>query len=506
MSTRSTGVDRALLWLAAAAVALGALLRLGAARGDLWLDEIWSLNLARVAPTALDVIWGLHFDNNDYLNTLWMRLWGDDGSALTQRALSVVTGAGLVALGAAAPLGRVRLASLAEGSLRAIPVIARAPYPRSGPWGLAQGGLRSARLAGAVTAFLLAASRFLVQYGSEARGYGPAMCFALAAYLALERQLETGERRWAAVFAAVSALGLLSHLTFVFVLAGAGAWVAADALRSRRARPLDWALLALPIVLLGFLWLVDIRLLAVGGAPHYDPADVLPDLEAATLGLPEGGLRWLGVGFVAVVLYELYERARARDLRAVFFTGAFLAPVPYLLLLRPEYVYPRHFAVLVPLFLYVAGSGLVRIARLGRLGLAAALAAGLVFAAGNAVQLASLLRDGRGHYREAVELILANSPPGPITVGSFHDFRNRTVLEDQTRRLGVRDRFVYVEAAHIGEQPPVWLVMHDFRLEPPRKDFIEVFGHIYGLVHVFPYAGLSGWTWLVYHEVRQGTG
>src|SRR5262249_32168796 len=97
-------LNRVLLWVALGAVVLGAVLRLCAARGDLWLDEIWSLDLARAAPRALDVIWGLHFDNNDYLNTLWMRLWGDDGSALVQRALSVATGAGLVALGAAAPL------------------------------------------------------------------------------------------------------------------------------------------------------------------------------------------------------------------------------------------------------------------------------------------------------------------------------------------------------------------------------------------------------------------
>jgi Dolichyl-phosphate-mannose-protein mannosyltransferase len=458
--------NRALFWIAAGAVVLGGLLRVGAARGDLWLDEIWSLNLARVAPSALDVIWGLHFDNNDYLNTLWMRLWGDDGSALVQRALSVVTGVGLVALGAALPLERGRLAA-------------------------------------ALTALLLAGSRFLVHYGSEARGYGPALFFALAAYLAAERYFETRERRWAAVFAASGALGLLSHLTFVFVLAGVGAWVAADWLRSRRASPVDLALLALPVALLGFLWVVDIRLLAVGGAPHYDPTAVLPDLAGATLGLPEGGLRWLGLGFAAVAGYELYERARARDLRAVFFAAALLAPVPYLLLLRPEYVYPRHFAVLVPLFLYLVGSGLARIARLGRVGLAGALVALGVFAAGNAVQLAALLRDGRGHYREAVELILANSPPGPITIGSLHDFRNRTVLEDQARRLGVRDRIVYVEAARIGEQPPRWLVMHDFREEPPRMDLIEVFGHPYGLVRIFPYGGISGWTWLVYHEVPQ---
>jgi len=447
-------------------VVLGGALRLGAARGDLWLDEIWSLQLAHAAPTALDVIWGLHFDNNDYLNTLWMRLWGDDGSALVQRALSVAAGVGLVALGAAFPLERGRLAA-------------------------------------AVTAFLLAGSRFLVHYGSEARGYGPALFCALAAYLALERHLATRERRWAGGFAASALLGLLSHLTFVFVLAGAAAWVAADAWRSRRASALDLALLALPVAFLGFLWLVDVRWLAVGGAPHYDPLAVLPDLAGATLGLPEGALRWLGLGFVAAAGYELWALARARDLRAVFFAGAFLAPIPYLLVLRPEYVYPRHFAVLVPLFLYVAGSGWARIAGLGRAGLAAATLALAVFAAGNALQLAALLKDGRGHYREAVELILASSPPGPITVGSFHDFRNRTVLEDQTRRLGVRDRIRYVETRQVGEHPPQWLVLHDFRLEPPRKDYIEVLGHVYALVRIFPYAGLSGWTWLVYREIPQ---
>ncbi len=460
----SRRTDRALLCVAAGAVVLGGVLRLCAARGDLWLDEIWSLQLARVAPTALDVIWGLHFDNNDYLNTLWMRLCGDGAPALLERALSVGSGLALVALGAAAPLERGRLAA-------------------------------------AATALLLAGSRFLVHYGSEARGYGPALLCALAAYVALDRYLATRERRWAAAFAVAAALGILSHLTFVFVLAGALAWLAADFAVQRRANAVDLALLGLPLALVAFLWVVDIRLLAVGGAPHYDPAAVLPDLEGATLGLPPGPLRWLGLGFAAVAAYELFALGRARDLRAVFFAGLFLAPLPYLLVLRPEYVYPRHFAVLVPLFLYLVGSGLARLAGQGRLGLAAALAALAVFAAGNAVQLGALLRDGRGHYREAVELILANSPPGPVTVGSFHDFRNRTVLEDQTRRLGVQDRVVYVEAGKFGERPPQWLVLHDFREEPPRKDFIEVLGHVYALVRIFPYAGLSGWTWLVYHEV-----
>jgi hypothetical protein len=122
---------------------------------------------------------------------------------------------------------------------------------------------------------------------------------------------------------------------------------------------------------------------------------------------------------------------------------------------------------------------------------------------GNAVQLGSLLRDGRGHYRAAVLLILANSPPGPVTVGSFNDFRNRMMLDDQARRLGVQSRIVYVPAAELRERPPDWLLLHDFEVAPLRREYLDVGGHVYGLAEVFPYAGLSGWTWLVYHQLQQ---
>ncbi|HTO56032.1 MAG TPA: glycosyltransferase family 39 protein [Myxococcota bacterium] len=437
---------------------------MAAARGDLWLDELWSLQLARDARSALDVFWGIHHDNNDYLNTLWMMLGGDGAPPLFQRALSVASGIGLVALGAIAPLHRGRLEA-------------------------------------AITALLLAGSRFLVHYGSEARGYGPGMFCALAAFVVLDRFFATRERRWAAAFAVVGALGILSHLTFVFVLTGAGVWVAVDWVLRKRASPIALALFAFPVALLGFLWLVDVRFLTVGGAPRYEGAAVLPDLAAATLGLPEGPLRWLALAFAAAAGFELFELARARDLRAGFFAGCFLAPLSYLAVLQPEHVWPRHFAVLVPLFLVLAGAGLTRLAGLGRAGQAAALAALAWFAVGNAVQLGSLLRDGRGHYRAAVLLILENSPPGPVTVGSFNDFRNRMVLDDQARRLGVQSRIVYVPAAELRSRPPDWLLMHDFSLAPMRREYLDVGGHIYGLAEVFPYAGLSGWSWLVYHQL-----
>ena len=49
-------VPRAAWWLAAAALVLaGAVVRVLGARGDLWLDEIWSMELARVAGSAVGV-------------------------------------------------------------------------------------------------------------------------------------------------------------------------------------------------------------------------------------------------------------------------------------------------------------------------------------------------------------------------------------------------------------------------------------------------------------------
>src|SRR5512135_3181929 len=66
------------LWLGAAGamVLVGAVLRALAARGDLWLDEIWSIEWARKAGSFLGVFTNVHVDNNHYLNTLFLRALG----------------------------------------------------------------------------------------------------------------------------------------------------------------------------------------------------------------------------------------------------------------------------------------------------------------------------------------------------------------------------------------------------------------------------------------------
>ena len=81
-------------------------LRLRAAGGDLWLDEIWSLENLAIARAAADVdIWlALFFFGNTHpLNTLYLAAVGPDASALAYRALSLVSG--VAAGGVAAALG-----------------------------------------------------------------------------------------------------------------------------------------------------------------------------------------------------------------------------------------------------------------------------------------------------------------------------------------------------------------------------------------------------------------
>ena len=75
-------------------------LRLLAARGDLWLDELWSLSFARQMTSPLDVWTAIHHDNNHPLNTLYLfvvvHLVGAHASPMLFRLLSLVSGAAML--------------------------------------------------------------------------------------------------------------------------------------------------------------------------------------------------------------------------------------------------------------------------------------------------------------------------------------------------------------------------------------------------------------------------
>jgi len=58
-------------------VAVGMYLRLKGVFTAFWLDEIWSLKLVRDLGSPLEVVTGLHIDNNHILNSLYMYMIGD---------------------------------------------------------------------------------------------------------------------------------------------------------------------------------------------------------------------------------------------------------------------------------------------------------------------------------------------------------------------------------------------------------------------------------------------
>jgi len=451
--------------IAAFAVVAGAALRLAAARGDLWLDEIWSLLLTHDADGPLGVFTRLHHDNNHHLNTLWMMLLGPSHSPLAYRALSVAAATGALAWLAARPL-------------------------RRGP------------VDSAATGILLAFSYVLVHYGSEARGYSLAIFFAVAAYQALDLYLARGEARWAVLFAAAGVLGVSSHLTFAFPLAGLLAWAAADlysgggSVRTRLARA---APLAVPPVALAILWAVDLHRLVIGGGPEYDVTAVLRELARATHGVPPGPAELLLLMTLGAVVWEMAALVRARDPRALFFAVAFLAPAGVLAWRRPDFLAPRYFVVLVPFALLLAGSALARLARAGRGGGLAAAAALAAFVATNAPALLRLVEVGRGQYAAAIEVMLAASSGAAVSVGSDHDWRNLVVLQYHAQRVAGGERIVYFPKRRWWPEGPEWYVEHDFSDRPPVKPVVTgPNGRTYERVAAFRYAGLSGWSWTLY--------
>ncbi len=461
------GAVRCAAW--AALLAAGFAVRWFAARGDLWLDEIWSLGLASAAGSVGRVLTATYHDNNHHLTTIWMLVVGPDAPPLAHRALAVASAVVAMAALALRPLRVGRAASMA--------------------WTL-----------------LFAFSPVLVHYGSEARGYSGAIGFAMVSVIALDRLLRDRSPAWAAVFAAAAVGGILSHLTYLFAVAACGAWVAVDALYERRRGVRRWIPIlsgfAVPLAFLTWLWAVELRFLVVGGGPDASVLRVLEELLRRTLGLPSGPLVALGVIVLVGALYELVDMIRRRRSEWAFFaTVIVIAPAAALAWARTDHLAPRYLLVGTPFFLGLAAIWGVRLWQAGGwMRLAACLAAG-GFLAGSSIQLRPLLEDGRGRYGEAVSYIVRNSPPGAIAVASDHDFRNSEVLLHFAKRIPGGERIVHVSRANAAGAPPRWYLQHDFAEVPRDEPSIAVDGlGTFRLMRAFPSAGLSGWRWRLYRR------
>jgi hypothetical protein len=104
-------------------------------------------------------------------------------------------------------------------------------------------------------------------------------------------------------------------------------------------------------------------------------------------------------------------------------------------------------------------------------------------------------RFGRGQYRAAIAFMAARTEGDVITVSSDHDFRNGMVLRYYATGLRGHGHVRYIEAADTAGHPE-WLLVHNLE-SPPKAPRCR---GDYALERVFPFYGLSGWNWIVYHR------
>ena len=295
----------------AALVVLGAAVRVALARGDLWLDELWSLSFARQITWPWEVLTAIHHDNNHPLNTLALYLTvtvaGAHGPSMVYRVLPLLAG------------------------LATIPLLYWTESHKQDP---------VSRISGVIAAGLCASSFLAILYSSEARGYTPAAFFAVLAFAMVRtRELATGRAR--ALFAIVIALGLLSHLTFLFVYAGLAAWTFARLVVHRRDLRGWIALHQIPLVVIVGVYLVDAGKLVYGGGPAFSVLDVVTRVLSLTAGGPDvGAQRWSAMlRTAAAAAFAIWLLVRARNDEWIFFvTSLLVAPALMFLVYEPRFL------------------------------------------------------------------------------------------------------------------------------------------------------------------------
>ena len=463
------GVKDNKVWTALFALALlfGAV-RLAAALGDLYIDEVWSLYFARSPWSEIFLI---RHDNNHLLNTLYMRALGDS----------------VFFLNGAPVFLSYRLLSIISGTLSLVV--------------LGYIGLQRGRLEAFTLVTLAGLSYPLVLYSSEARGYAPAVFFALLAFVLAGRWLK--ERSWPILilFWISTLLGMLSHFSFVYAFAGIAAWSFFQGLGQK---DIKGALLinSVPLLVVALLYLFFIRGLNIGGGEETKIWQTALDAAASVSGIPGSGYISLALGALFTIVFVSAGIASLRksgqDQWIFLLTAILIAPVAVMLLTTPEFSHFRYFLVSFPFFYILIAAALSRAFRASSLGKAFYAGFMLFFAVSNLYMTGKLIQGGRGDYFKAVQFISENTPGQTAVVGSDHAFRNRMMLLYYSKFLPEGKGIAYAPSGQWPANGPDWIVRHNIDPAAAQKQSIKDEGVEYALAASYPYSGSSGWAWHLY--------
>jgi hypothetical protein len=465
-----------LRWVLVAVVAVAAVVRLAASWNDLWLDEIWTLNLLGGLHSPLEIVTSLRHDNNHVLSSLFLYVLRPVGWDWLYRMPALVAGIATVAVGAYVATLDGAPASDARPQLRAL-----------------------------ATGLVLGMSHPLILWGSEARGYALALAFGLGAVAVAVRDGVRPRSPAAPLCWLLLVLAFLSHALALHMMTAMVAWGAVRALRRERPLPavatLAWWFVV-PAVAFGAFYLGFLRGITVGGGAREGIWPPLRRALAVVVGLPLDtplALSLVVVLGVAAVGCRLLAR-RGSELWVLFVVGIVVSPIA-LAVVQPTNLYmERYFLVSGLLWLLLLARVLAWLAAGGGAARVAAAAALAVFGLANGARVATLLEHGRGSYQAALRYMVAHTAGDVTAIASDHDFRNRLVVEYFGPRMSKPVRY----RSRADQSPTQWyLFQKSFGDAPPPARIVVPRGS-YRLVGTYPTAMLSGLAWFVYERETPG--
>jgi hypothetical protein len=452
-------------------IAAGVALRVATGFQSFWLDEIWSYYLAQDLESVWQVFTERRHDNNHVLNTLYIAAVGQHESGFAYRGLSLTSGSASLLL-----LGRIA-ARGGRAEWLAVLVLAAFSYP-------------------------------LVVASAQARGYAPAIFFAL---LALDWARPEAAHRlrsgWAAVvFWTICAFGFLSHLTFVYAYAGILAWTASRAWRaadtSERVGWLRWH--SVPVAMLVALYLGFYSELVIGGGDRdYDVAQVVSGVLGSAWVARSSGVLLLPAALLTLVVAVLaFGSLRGRREQFWIFLVCAVALVPAAVIFAtPRLLYPRYFWASVPYLYLLAGLVLGALFARGGVGRALYAVVLIAFAVTHTARSVEHIGMGQTNYADTLAYLETHTEGDLISLSTDHDFRNSMVLRyyarysQKPKTMAIRTRGSWVGAG------PQWYLSHSWLAgrNPPEKLELEG-GRHFTRVARFDHGIGYGWTWFVYRN------
>ncbi len=442
------------------------------ARGDLWFDEIWSINAAESASSALDILARFRHDNNHPLNTLYLYLVGESRHPLSYRLMAIASGIGSVFL--AGLIGRQRN-----------------------------------RVEGLIALVLFGTSYPLLLYFSEARGYSTAIFLALVGYyMLISGAGEFGFRR-RCIFWFVVALGLLAHATFVMPLFGFVV-LSFEYHRSRSAY-ISIALVKVvqdywfPAVLFVLYYLYFLRHVAIGSGPVFSYYHQFSTATAYLLGLPDHPFaRLFAVGvFLALVFAGTKLLRESNSMQWTFFPAVIvISPLLLILYTKPDYFYFRYILLPFPFFYLLLAFILAYLfSSLRNSGKPIAVLILMAFVAGQWVHIGPLLKYQRGNYIDLLQTMVERSSGSALFVASDYDFRNGMLVNYYKKFIDGGSEIVYVSHGFRSDLQPRWFITH--HLDPdhvaPAAIKVTELGR-FNIIASYLSSGDSGWNWYLYES------